>query len=472
MKKQLITGLLALSLTLAGCTPQTTTPSPTKTSETITTGLTETTDAPETSQAPESLMDRFEALLVPSSNAGDLGLFIKEYGQEATPEEAQIMLEWLIIYQSDLILKINDLIYTEAYANPLYDVMGGMLDPSKVSDIEDPQVREDYQTLVDGYLTLVRYEETPVIETDWSALAALEGVFSQELAAFLTLKASSHAAYSEDYYAMAEKVIMVEDMIDATEDDFLKSQLQGLHRNLVYALLTGPEGMHMGAFVGKSDDLYLALTAFAADYPDTSFGQFLLELDDATWETYVGPQNAVESYLAFGYGSHYQWLREKEVTETVEGERVTLMSDTRPDIATKVNEGVDQAIETLAQVTEGTYAYTVYAYYSTEAYVSLYVSLHYLETPEKVTYLESALTFDLMTGDLLKLNDYLGLSEEAAIGFVNETNGTDYSLLPDFQMASTGLILSPQENETATRNWAMMSNKVLLPYVEFEALPR
>lgn len=472
MKKRLLTGLILFSLTLTSCATQTDNPTTTTSRDTTTVEALETTTAPQTTLAEVSMMDNFQALLTETSTAADLGLFIKEHITEASPEEAELMLQWLLIYQSEPILKINDLIYTEEYANPLYDVMGGIIDPDKVADIEDVTVRNDFQALIDGYMTLVRYEETPVIETDWPAIASLKDAFSEDMSAFLTLKAESRNYYSEDYYKMAEQIVMVEDRINATDHTFLKSQLQKLHADYIYDLLLGPEGMHMGTFVGKSDVLYEDLMRFAEDDAQSSFGQFLLLLDGEDWENFVGPQDAIQTYVAFGYGSKYHWLSEKVVTDMVEGERVTLVSDVRPDIATKVNEGIDQAIASLAQETDGLYGYNVYASYSTDDYISVYVSLHYLATPDQVKYLESALSFDLNTGDIMTLSDYLGMSEEATITFINQATGADYTMLPNFQLTPSSLVLSPSIKDTTSNRWTMIPTKALVPYVSFEALQR
>ena len=478
MKKRLLAGVILLSLTLAGCTSTQPTLQPDETTAQVAESTTSpirteaTTEAAEITEAQPAMMDDFQTLLTQTSHAGDLGLFIKDNIADASTEDAELMLQWLFIYQSELILKINDLIYTEAYANPLYDVMGGILDPEKVVDIEDPTVRNDYQALVDGYMTLVRYEETPAIETDWAALTSLNDAFSPEMADLLTLRAESQFFYTEDFYFMAERVVMVEDMIASANDGFLKNQLQQLHRNFVYDVLVGPEGMYMGTFVGKSDEAYNTLMTFAGDFSDSSFGQFLFELDAQEWGNFVGPQDAVSNYVAFGYGSDYQWDLMSVMTDLVEGEKYQLMSDAHQDMAAKVNEGINEAIESLGANTNGQYGYNTYPSYNTENYVSLYVSLRHLATTDQIKYLESAITFDLSTGEMITLSDYLGVTDEEAIAIVNDVVGTGFTMMPNFQIMSNGLMLTPQIDETGEPKWGMMPTKALVPYVSFENLQK
>ncbi len=479
MKKRLLAGMIVLSLTLAGCTTPvskpTTTVAPTETTVAVaeSTTMAETTTAPpETTEAPATLMDNFQALVTPESNAGDLGLFIRDHIGLATPEEAELMIQWLLIYQSEPILRINDVIYTEAYANPLYDVMGGIIDPEKIADIEDETVRSDYQALVDGFMTLVRYEETPSIETDWEALATLNDAFTIDMAELITLRSMDQFSYSVDYYQMAENIVMVEELINSADNAFLRSQLQKLHSNYVYDLLVGPEGMDMDTFVVKSDDVYRDLITFAGDFPDASFTQFLYELGSKEWENYLGPYNALSEYIAFGYGSDYHWITNNELTDQGEGEKILLTSDQHHDVTAKINDGIDAIIDNLATNTNGSYDYYTYASYSSDSYVSAYVSLHYLATPDQTKYLESAATFDLTTGNIITLSDYLGVSDDEAITIVNYTTGTDYTMLPNIQLMNDGIMLTPQLGETAEQKWNMMATKALIPYLSFEDLQR
>lgn len=479
MKKLLFTSIIVLSLTLSSCTNATSEPSITMAATETTTEVNEptteaemTTAPPETTLALPTLLDNFNTLLTQDTHAGDLGLFIRENIGDASPEEAEFMLKWLLIYQSELILKINDVIFTEAYANPLHQDMGGMINPELINNIQDVEIRADYQALVDGFMTLVRYEETPVIETDWKALSTLKDAFDVDMSDFLELRGDAHFNGSTSYYEMAERVVIVENMIEDTNDSYLKLHLNKLHTNLVYDVLIGPEGSHMAVFVGKSGPVYKELMIFAEDFPDSSFGQLIYELDHNEWQDFSGPSNLTDWYVAFGYGGDYYWSTETISTEAIQGEKLTLITDYYPEIAGKVNMTMNKALNDLASETNGSYGYNMMPFYSSNSYVSLYISLRYLATPDQTKYIETTLTFDLSTGELISLSDYLGITDEEARVFANKEGHTNFTMMPHFYPSANGILLTPAFGETAESRWGMIPTKALIPYLDLEALIR
>lgn len=422
---------------------------------------------------PSKVMADFMMLISPSSSSGDLGLYMKEHLKEATPEDAEMMLQWLLIYQTETKEFFNNNIYTEPYFEALNITMGGVVTPEKINDIEDDDVRQHYQTVVDGFMTVVRYEETPVLETDWTALTAYNDAFSDAYAKMLTLYSQVQFSNPEaDMFAYAEQIIVLEDTIKDTEDGFLKSQLQAIHKIMVSDLLVGPEGMYIGTFVAKNDAVYNQLTSFAAKYPDSDFGILIQTLAKEEWTDFSGPQQLIKQYFYFGYDSDFIIYREDTTDADTQLELYRISSIHQPEIAEAVNDAVDAEIQAIANA-EGVTNYTVSIYpgYASAKDLSLFLSFRYVDEDNTV-YRERPMTFDMTTGKELLITEYLGMNEKDTLAMIETTTGSTFERLPYVEIWNNMIILRKAPDEPTDTYYAILTPKDLIPYVEFSRLSR
>lgn len=245
-----------------------------------------------------------EMLEQENAGAAEIGRFISEHAATASPVEMEGMIEKLVLYQAELADDINQKIYTEAYMKALNETMGGVLTPDKVADIEDEEAREDFQNLVDAFMKVVRYEETPVAETDWEALKAYENLVSQDFAALINLwdkiQNSRYGRQDIAFDEIIQDLVQTENLIQSNEVSFLTWQLDRLYDRQRYALLVGPEGSYSDTFINKNSDLYQTLMNGASEYPDTRFAELVNKLNDSNANDYETVTNLILHFNAFG----------------------------------------------------------------------------------------------------------------------------------------------------------------------------
>lgn len=485
MKRTLGPSALALAFILGACQPtetpgetttqqETTSVSPETTTEVASTTKTEeetSTSAPEESR----LLEDFEALLSPESTAADLANFMFQGNIYASPEEMETMLEWLLIYQTEPILDIGDKLYEEAYYLALNDTMGGQINPDKIQAIEDEDVRDDFQLIYDSFLTIVRYEETPVLETDWTRLLDYKDTYSTILATAMELRVE-RMTYNEDYRAIAEKVYGIENLIELAETPYARQYIIDLHSLYVGDLLVGPEGSYLTTFMyGEDDfytgDLYKALVDFAATHPETEFAQLITELDKGEWETFIGPNNLINDYLTFGYNSPLKWTY--GLSPFPSGyQKLVLRADDYPELESKVNKAIDDKITEMLASVDNPVNYGLYTYTSGNkaGLTSLSISINYMATPDQTKYLSDSITFDLATGDILSITDLLQMDEAAVIATINALSGANYNALPKFSYAYESIFLNGPTDEDQGKTYTVIPLKDLVPYVKHELL--
>lgn len=485
MKNKLIL-LMGLVLLVSGCQPQSQVAdnAPKETTTMTTTASVaeaeQTTEAPTESTTVEvtTTVVRKETgdspiayLLIPETTAADIGMYIRDNIAQATPDEAEEMLFWLMVYQTQTKISLDSQLYEEAYIRALNETMEGVLDPDKVKLIKDPVVKKDFQSLVDGFMTIVRYEETPVIETDWYALSAYTEAYSDTVATLIN-KWTERRDFtaSEDYYQTAQNALMIEKLMGNDNSEFMNSQLERLYRGFINDVMVGPEGSYLGTFVGKNDARYEALMSFAMDHQASSFGAFIINLDKKTWTDYLGPNEELIRFLSFG-SNNIVWEEETINNESREAIIYSLAYQAKPEVAQKINRHMASVIADMALAADDYYSVRTYPYYNGNRYLSAAISLSYGQGAQ-TTYMERYLSYNMLTGEPVTISDYMGLSDEETIETINELTGTNFKELPQFSFTGDGLFVIPAPSDDLGAAYATISLKDLVPYVSREDLLR
>jgi len=427
---------------------------------------------PQANETIPTLFEGYKALLTADTTAADLGNYIKDHIEDVSTQEAEEMIQWLIIYQTDLYQHYLYNAYESPYLDALNDTLGGVLDPTKINAIENDTVRATYQNLSDGFMTIVRYEESPYAQTDWSAIAAYKDLFSEEFAYLVNLRDQYAKTSIRDTYDIAEDIVILEDMIHRTNNPFHFAQLTDFHDELVNDLIIGPEGIYIGTFVGKSDHHYNHLMTFAGDFSHSDFAQLLYQLDGGDWSDFRGPLDLYDHYTAFSSKKDFYWTPTLSSDANVDLGIKTLNSDTQAEIAASANASIQDALNELIRQTNGTYAGSMNIFYSDDAYITAYLSLHYLKTPEETTYVEQALTIDLSTGKAITIAEYLSMTAEEALQTVNTLTDSDFTQLPNLEFTYNGIALRAQKSDPSETSYAELSLKDLVPYLSLEQLTR
>lgn len=115
-------------------------------------------------------MDNFMKLIKPQTDASEIGEYIRENIKDVDASSSEKMIEYLIIYQTETIDDFNEKLDSLEYTEALNKDMGGDLESGRIKNISNERVKKDYQNLIDSFLTVKRYEENPVVKTNWKAL--------------------------------------------------------------------------------------------------------------------------------------------------------------------------------------------------------------------------------------------------------------------------------------------------------------
>ncbi len=401
MKKMLLL-IIAITFYTYGCqnqVPPTETETPPVVEEPETPGESDgEVEPPE--EPSQDLVDELNMILKQEeTGASEIGLFIREHAETASVSEMERMIEKLILYQAPLAEAINQKTYTGPYMKALNETMGGVLAPEKIDDIEDEEVRKDYQQLVDAHMTVVRYEETPVAETDWKALNAYEDDVSESFARLINLwdkmQNSGYGRQDIDFKEIIQDLVETEEMIQFNEVSFLTWQLDKLYDRQKYALLVGPEGSYMGTFINKSSDLYQTLMKGASDYPDTGFAQLVKTLEESNTTDIQALTNLMLNFDVFGVKGSGKIVEERlDGGESLNGlSYVHLPHEAEKEKA--VNDLINHVAASMELPEKA--VFNNHFYYANNHYLSLAVFASYTTEQGELMFQEEMVTINLDT---------------------------------------------------------------------------
>jgi hypothetical protein len=415
-----------------------------------------------------SVMEVFEALLVPETDAGDLGRFIAMHISETEKDQAEEMIEWLVIYQTQMIEKMNRIIYEEAYMTALNHNMEGVLTPNLVDTIEDAQIRLDFQDLIDANLTIVRYEETPVIEIDWEAIAGYAKYFSEDFAYmtiyFDRIQNGAYGAWDKDFEALYDAAVFVEAVAQKHERSFLSSQLDGLYQRQVGNLLVGPEGGYLDAFIKKSGEPYESLMAGKERYPDSRLSQLVEALENSSSNDFMELINSINFHAGFGIRSKnefvYGFVEEYKVTEVYFPEDKMLED--------RINLLIEENVLNLMSEpnAEDIYVNSTVEY-ANDDFLSLYISVSYTDSGGGYGYNLKQLVIDMKTGKPMVLSDYFGMPYKDIEDELVEMTGVTFIGEPDFSIRANGISLQGEGENQPYGAYASLTLKQLIPWIDY-----
>ena len=176
-----------------------------------------------------NLLERFYLLLTPYSEAKDLVNFFKENIAESNEEEAKIMVDWITIYQTEVFERFNktNLLYEQEYNLAYFEKMGGALNPDMFDEIENDEVRLEFEDLANSFLTIVMYKQNLHVVTDWEMLSTFKDYFSDEFNRSIENKINTRDSYLQrdfnQFPESSEFIWLSESIIDDNKHlDILK----------------------------------------------------------------------------------------------------------------------------------------------------------------------------------------------------------------------------------------------------------
>ncbi|NLM03652.1 MAG: DUF4163 domain-containing protein, partial [Clostridiales bacterium] len=382
---------------------------------------------------------------------------------------------WLIIYQTEMINEFNEKIYKSQYLETLNN-MDWVLDESKMGKIENEEIKKGYESLIDGFLTIVRYEETPVVETDWKALSNLSEYISDDLGKTFELYGKIQNYEYErgklDVDGIMEDMIKTELILEKYESGFIYTLLNKVYIIQTYSLLVGPEGSYLGVFIDKNDEIYEEIINKKNEYPNTLTSKMIENIDKREYNEIMDVFNAIDEHLKFGIKSNNYIINKEFKENDIDYNIFQIVMKDDEEKQNRINSIIEQDIEDFISKFEDTKPIMISAnsgfqgnkylsysslitfpgedYYGSEKYLTLYR------------------TFDYINEKYIKIEDYLGIDFSEFQDYLERVKGEKVDSSPEFQITDRGidLIIRDEEGE----KFIHLNNKDLVPFLSLERL--
>ncbi len=375
---------------------------------------------------PPSGLSTVEAFLYDEPDGSAVGQYLLDNAASLAPSDAELLLERLILLQQDIAAELNTRVWETDYLTALNETMGGVLDPDKIDNIPDVLVRADFREASDAVMTIVRYEETPVFETDWARVATLGNVFSEPVLALIEYQSRLQGVYYRGnpikFDLLAADIAAVETLL-AEADGFARWQLRQLWAHQTSVLFYGAEGEHLD-FIMNGDSVFVSLLqGFADEYAGTRFADICAQLVAYSGDDFTELSLLIESGLVFPPDSTYRAQFTHTIEDDMEYALVEISGGDDPAVTQSINDAINDATQALMQIDDGE------TYIRVRNYVSVcgqYLSIDIYYSGLRFFH-ETMLVLDLKTGQPVTLDDLTGkpLDEykEALLGVVPQYAG-------------------------------------------------
>lgn len=418
----------------------------------------------ETFQVKSELIQNLENLVLNDADSVMVATYIRDNIKEASPEESDQMVEILLQMQTALIQRSHEgILYEPAYMDALNITMGGVLDPNKISKIENETVRSFYQSVSASDLTMVRYEETPVLETDWVKIKGYQATFTAPFQMMIDFHDDMRLFREENVEALANRIYAMEEMLLKTPNGFAKDELTALYNTYVSRVLVGPEGSYLYRLVDKSDAYYKKMKVAIEGHETSGFAKVAKEmmLEGAKTDNHLS--NSVNDYrLNNPYDEHHF---QKNVAEEGDIQVTTLIYEGVDISVTKrINAILLSAVKELIESSGVTSNYQIdmYKSYLFGDYVTIQIYNNYLTEDGESHYDEKAVNLDLKNGVLLTLKTLLKSDKNTVLDKINTVSDSNFASVPNFALTETGLLLTTSNESSPNAKHSVITKDQLL----------
>lgn len=420
-------------------------------------------------------MTRFLELIQPENKASDLGLYIKENIEYVNEIDAEEMMNWLLIYQTEITNNFNYKLSYPEYLEALDVNMNGILDETEIHNIEDEKIREDYQGLVDGFMTIRRYEETPVVETDWKRLNELSSYVSEDLGTIFEIypKNQNYEYNKEDLDVenIVLDLLKIEPILENHEADFVYSLGNELYKIQLYSLLTGPEGYYLDFFICKDSKEYKDIIKLKDDYLDSDYGKIIADLDREDYEDPMDISDKIDKHLKFGVKSnnYFTWkeLEEDDIKYNLFEIKIPEDEEKQNKINKMIEKDIEEYIDGIVE--DKDFIITVYPVYEDNQYISYNGFLSYYD--ESKTNLSFYRNLDYINEKYITLEEYLETDLNNLKEHLKKIKEVKIESIPDFQITNNGIDIYLQD-KPGMDGYIQLSKKDLIEYLSLDKLTK
>jgi len=421
----------------------------------------------------ETAWGEFEKFVASGADSAQLGNFIRQNIDRVSKKEAEAMIEALVIEHSQAIDEMNRVIYKPDYLDVLNKDLEGTLKPELIPSIENEKTRAEFQALVDGYLTIVRYEETPVVETDWEAICAHGGYFTEDFEEMACLMDKTqnfrYDRRNPDFKEIFADAVRSEELKNNNKVSFLTWQIGRLYESQVADLLVGPEGSYLGAFISKAGQPYESLVEAAGENPGTEIGKLIMELDQGGYTDYGRLSNRilVHSTLGPGFpakaviGGNGQSGMENVFFVAIEG---------KPEIEKRINDAINGTVVGLKDslgIENGIKARSMITF-ANRNFLNMSISASGSDDAGKFSYAQKRKTFDMESGEEMDISDLFQMPWSDLKPELESLTGKSMEEMPDFYIGRIGIELEIASSESEYGDYAVITYDDVAKYIPME----
>ncbi len=389
-------------------------------------------------------MDAFLKMLTWDTSAADLKSYIKENIQYVSQEEAEKMIEFLLIYQTEA---IEDFMITEDHFNEVYNHMNIAV----IESISDKKLKASYKLLLDSSLILKFSEGYPYIDTDWESLREFSPYLHEDYDEVFDLysKINSKAenlAYDPDEVDVltpGDNIIKTETIVMNNDSSFLRKIANELYEAEIYNLMLGPEASHIYFWDEKDSEEYNDLMKLATKYPDSVFAKIINEIDNINIEEVSDVTKVIQKYTDFGLGSN-KYMKTFNYNEG-QGEyqiiQISIPEDKQKE--DKVNNiikmDIDKYIE--EENIDGDFYISTDLKHADEQYISYEIYLEYKDWQGNEDSKYFYRTLDYLGEKYITLEEYLGKNFDLIKPDLERITGMELDTCPEFILYSDDISL-------------------------------
>lgn len=394
------------------------------------------------------IVDPFLEKFSPDFTAADIGLYIKENIANASEDEADKMIESLIIYQEKVSRDFYSNVWEDEYMDVLNNHMEGSLDKSKVNSIENQKVKNDYITLVNSFLTLESYDEQLVVEMDWLALMEYSHYLSDDLRTIIELnKKFNYYEYDReelDIDGLSKDIIILEEIAKNNKSTFINWQANYLCRSLIFDLLLGPENVYLFYYDGKGSKEYYSIMALKDKYPESKLREIVEELDLIDEDDIWAAIHIIEEKMQFGINSdNYIKVNNIEV-ENGEYELVEITMPSNIEKQNKINNIIkldtEEYIESLGKEKKfSLFSDMGMVSFQNDRYISYGGKLETIDSHGNENSYYFHRNFDYIEEKYITLEDFFDADFIFIQEYIENVGGIKIESLPEFQLTQWGI---------------------------------
>lgn len=406
-------------------------------------------------------MDGFLEILTPETTTAELKAYMEENIQHVSKEEAEEMLEFLLIYQTEI---IEDFMITEAFFDQAYEGM----DESAIESILDETIKADYKLLFDSSLMPKFSENHLYIATDWKSLKKfspyLPQVYDEILNLYIQMEDYEYDGEELDVNGLGQDIIKTESLIRKQNASFFKKINNELYEAQLYNLLLGPEGSHVYLWEEKNNKEYDQLMKLSEEYPESTFAQIINEMDQAAAEEISDASDIIRNYLAFGLESenHMETVSYSEGQGDYEIIQVKIPGNDEKE--NKINNIIKAAIkkDIEEENIKGDFYVSTDLKYADEKYISYDALVNYIDLQGNEDYKYFYRTLDYLQEEYITLEEYLGASFDSIKRDLEEILGEEIDSSPEFLLFANDISLFSDNQEGRAEYRASLNLKDII----------